>query len=117
MSKTKADYAKMNAKMTGAKGSVSRYCNAMGKLCIKLEELLNREEKDFSDKTAKKIAKDMDKTRESIEKHLENLENTAEDTKVKDIEKMAAMVNDDIEDYISKYDKLKTEHAQTIEAA
>ena len=41
----------------------------------------------------------------------------AEDTKVKDLEKMAAMVNDDIEDYISKYNKLKTDHTLTLEAA
>ena len=76
MSKTKEEYARVNTKMTSAKGSVSRSCNAMGKLCIQLEELLNREEKDFSDKTTKKIAEDIDKTRGSIEQHLENLENT-----------------------------------------
>ena len=119
----------MNAKMTGVKGSVSRSYNTMGKRCIQLEELLNREAKYFSDKTTRKLSEDIDKTKDSIEKHLENLENTgknlteviagmkAEDTIEKDLEKMAAMVNDDIEDYISKYDKLKTEHAQTIEAA
>ena len=129
MSKTKEDYARMNAKMTGVKGSISRSCNAMGKCCNQLEELLNRDEKDFSDKTTKKLAEDIDKTRDTIEEHLEDLKITgknlteviagmkAEDTIEKDLEKMAAMVNDDIEDYISKYDKLKTEHAQTIEAA
>ena len=41
----------------------------------------------------------------------------AEDTKVNDLEKMATMVNSDIEDYISKYDKLKTDHALTLETA
>ena len=129
MSKTKEDYARMNAKMTGVKGSISRSCKAMEKRCTQLEELLNRDEKDLSDKTTKKLAEDIDKTRDTIEEHLENLEITgknltqviagmkAEDTIEKDLEKMAAMVNDDIEDYISKYDKLKTEHAQTIEAA
>ena len=68
MSKTKEDYARMNAKMTGAKGSVSRSWNAMGKLCIQLEELLNRDKKEFPDKTANKLAEDIDKTRGSIEK-------------------------------------------------
>ena len=128
MSKTKVEYARMNAKMTSAKGSVTRSCNTLKELCIQLEKLLNQEEKDLSDK-ANKIAEEIDKTRESIEQHIENLENTgkqlteviagmkAEDTMVKDLEKMAAMVNDDIEDYISKYDELKTEHSLTLEAA
>ena len=100
-----------------------------GETLCSTQELLNRDEKDFSDKTTRKLAEDIDKTRDAIEEHLENLENTgknlteviagmkAEDTIEKDLEKMAAMVNNDIEDYISKYDKLKTEHAQTIEAA
>ena len=129
MSKTKEDYARMNAKMTGVKGSISRSCNATGNSCNQLEELLNREEKDFSDKTTRKLAEDIDKTRNTIEEQLEDLEITgknlteviagmkAKDTIVKDLEKMATMVNDDIEDYISKYDKLKTEQAQTIKAA
>ena len=56
MTKTKEDYAGMNAKMTYAKGSVIRSCNAMEKLCIKLEELLKRDKKDFPEKTAKKVS-------------------------------------------------------------
>ena len=127
MSKTKVEYARINAKMTSAKGSVTRSCNTLKELCIQLENLLNQEEKDLSDK-ANKIAEEIDKTRGSIEQHIENLENTgkqlteviagmkAEDTMVKNLEKMAAMVNDDIEDYISKYDELKTEHSLTLEA-
>ena len=113
MSKTKEDYARMNAKMTGVKGSISRSCNAMGKSCNHLKELLNREDKDFSDKTTRKLAENIDKTRNTIEEQLVDLELTgknlieviagmkAKDTIVNDLEKMATMVNDDIEDYIS----------------
>ena len=129
MSITKEEYARMNAKMTGVKGSVSRSCDTLGKRCIQLEELLNRESKEFSDKTTRKLSEDINKAKDSVDKHLQNLKSTgknlteviagmkAEDTIEKDLKKMATMVNDDIEDYISKYDKLKTEHAQTIEAA
>ena len=66
----------MNANMTGVKGSVSRSYDTLGKRCIQLGELLNREAKDFSDKTTRKLAEDIDKAKDSIEKHLQNLENT-----------------------------------------
>ena len=59
MTKTKEDYAGMNAKLTYAKGSVTRSCNAIEKLCVKLGELLNRDKENFPEKTAKKLSEDI----------------------------------------------------------
>ena len=42
MTKTKEGYDGMNAKMTYAKGQVTRSCNAIEILCKKLEVLLGR---------------------------------------------------------------------------
>ena len=129
MSKTKEDYAKINAKMSGVKGSISRSCDTLRKRCIQLEELLNRESKEFPNKTTSRIAEDIDKAKDSIDKNLINLKNTgktltevisgmkAEDTKEKDLKEMAEKVNEDINDYISKYDKIKLEYTQTMQAA
>ena len=50
MTKTKEDYAGMNAKMTYAKGSVTRSCNAIESLCVKLEGLLGRDKEIFPEK-------------------------------------------------------------------
>ena len=100
MSRTKGEYAEKNAKMTGAKGSVTRSCRAMGRLCKQLEEVLKRKDTDFPENTAKKIAEDISKSRGSIERNLDNLENAgailtevisgmeAEDTKEKTLTKL-----------------------------
>ena len=129
MSRTKEEYAEKNAKMTGAKGSVTRSCRAMERLCKQLGEVLKRKDTDFPERTAKKIAEDISKSRGSIETNLENLENTpailtevisgmkAEETQEKDLDKMAEKVSDDIEEYFLKYEALKTEYTKTLEEA
>ena len=76
MSRTKEEYAEKKTKMTGAKGSVNRSCRAMERLCKQLGEVLKRKDTDFPERTAKKIAEDISKSRGSIETNLENLENT-----------------------------------------
>ena len=91
--------------------------------------MFNRESKEFPNKTTSRIAEDINKAKDSIDKNLINLKNTgktltevisgmkAEDTKEKDLKEMAEKVNEDINDYISKYDKIKLEHTQTMQAA
>ena len=129
MSRTKEDYARINAKMSGVKGSISRSCDTLRKRCIQLEELLNRESKEFPNKTTSRLADEINKAKNSIDANLINLNNTgktltevisgmkAEDTKEKDLKEMADKVNEDINDYISKYDLIKSEHTKTMQAA
>ena len=101
----------------------------MEKLCKQLEEVLERKDADFPERTAKKIAEDINKSRESIEIKLEKLEITgailtevisgmkAEETLEKDLDKMVLKVSEDIDEYIIKYETLKTEYANTLEEA
>ena len=75
MTKTKEDYAGMDAKMTCAKGSVTRSCNTIEKLCVKLGELLNRDKENFPVKTAKKLSEDINNKKVTIPKQMDKLEN------------------------------------------
>ena len=129
MSKTKEDYARINAKMTGIKGTISRSCDTLRKRCIQLDEMLKRESKEFPNKTTNRLADEINKAKLSIDANLINLNDTgntltkvisgmkAEDTKEKDLKKMADKVMEDINDYISKYEQSKMEHTHTIKAA
>ena len=126
MSRTKKEYAEKKTKMTGAKGSVTRSCRAMERLCKQLGEVLKLKDTDFPERTAKKIAEDINKSRGSIETNLENTGAIltevisgmkAEETEEKDLDKMAEKVSHDIEEYFLKYEALKTEYANTLEEA
>ena len=114
MTKTKEDYNGMNAKMTYAKGSITRSYNTIDSLCVRLEVLLARGKKNFPEKTAKKLSVDIDNKRATMDKQMENLENAgknlkeviadmkAEETKLKNLDEMAAEVNLEIKEYNDK---------------
>ena len=74
MTRTKEDYDGMNAKMTYAKGSITRSYNNINTLCVRLETLTAKGKGNFPEKTAKKLAVDIDKKRTTMEKQMESLE-------------------------------------------
>ena len=102
MTRTKEEYDSMNAKMTYAKGQITRYYNSIITLCARLQTLTAKGEGNFQEKTAKKIAVDIDKMRTTMEKKMESLEvagtnlmgviveMNATDTELGSLDKMAA---------------------------
>ena len=74
MTRTKEEYDSMNAKMTYAKGQITRYYNSIITLCARLQILTAKEEGNYKEKTAKKIAVDIDKMRNTMERKMESLE-------------------------------------------
>ena len=74
MTKTKEDYDRMNAKMSYAKGQITRYINSILTLCAKLQAITARGVGQYQPTTAKKIAVEIEKMRDTLERNSDKLE-------------------------------------------
>ena len=114
-------------KIAGAKSGVSRAVNAMDKLCIELSGILEKKaDPDFQERTALRIAEEINSKKVLIREKLDHMEATGvllieaissvEDAATaKQADETIKKIEEDMDDYFTKYENLRKKHANTLE--
>ena len=124
MAKNTEQYQGTKARMTAAKGLVTRSINKLESACVEL----TRKQDDIPDRTKNRLAEEIIDNRQKVEKNLLSLEEVGAalieviatlDPKeaAEDLEKMVSKVDEDIETYAKKYEGLKKDHDMILETA
>ena len=117
MAKSTENYQGTKARMTAAKGLVTRSLKKLESAC---DELTRRQE-DIPDRTKNRLAEEILNNRQKVEKNLVGMEEVGAalmeviatlDPKeaAEDLEKMVLKVDEDIETYAKKYEMFKKDH-------
>ena len=123
MAKDTEHYQGTKARMTAAKGLVTRSINKLESACVEL----TRKQDDIPERTKNRLAEEILDNRQKAEKNLLGMEEAGAalialiatldpDEAAEDLEKMVSKVDTDIETYAKKYELFKKDHDMILEA-